>query len=72
MNNFFREVIKIIVPYIRLVLTGILVIIIIWILIRFRASKQPRKGSLDILKKRAERGEITKKAYEDARRKQKK
>lgn len=58
--------------YIRLGLTIILAIVILWILIRFRASKQPNKSSLDMLKERLERGEISEKEYEEAKRRQKK
>lgn len=42
-------------------------IIILWMLLLFRAKRNPSKGSLDMLKDRADRGEITQEEYEAAR-----
>ncbi|EQB38933.1 hypothetical protein GCM10007111_31480 [Virgibacillus kapii] len=44
-----------------------LVIIILGILFRFRAKKNPKKDSLELLKERFERGEISKEVYDRAR-----
>jgi len=55
---------------IRIGLTIIVLIVILWILLKFRTKKNPAKTSLDLLKERMEKGEITKEEYEAARRKQ--
>ncbi|MGP4107624.1 SHOCT domain-containing protein [Virgibacillus sp. L01] len=57
--------------YIRFGLSIIVAIILIVILVRFRAKKNPAKSSLDILKERHSRGEITEEEYQDARKQQK-
>ena len=54
---------------IRLVFGIIVLIVLVWILIRFRAKKNPRPDSLEILRKRMEKGEITEADYEAARKK---
>lgn len=55
--------------YIRFGLTILILIVIAWILIRFRANKNSSPDSLENLRKRLERGEITKVEYETAKRK---
>lgn len=57
-------------PYIRLILTVVVIIVIAYILFKFRASKHSTDSSLDIMKKRYEQGEISKEDYEEAKRKQ--
>lgn len=52
--------------YIRVILSIIVLIILLYILVRFRRGKNPAKDSLDILKERYEKGEITKEEYEEA------
>lgn len=54
----------------RMGLTIIVVIILGWILLLFRAKQNPAKTSLDLLKERLEKGEITEEEYEEARKKQ--
>lgn len=54
----------------RMGLTIIVVIILGWILLLFRAKRNPAKTSLDLLKERLEKGEITEEEYEEARKKQ--
>lgn len=56
--------------YVRFIISILVAIVLLWILIRFRASKNPRKSSLDVLKERRDRGEITAKQYEEARKQQ--
>jgi putative membrane protein len=54
----------------RMGLTIIVIIMLAWILLLFRAKKNPAKTSLDLLKGRLEKGEITQEEYEEARKKQ--
>lgn len=54
----------------RLVLSVVIAIILLWIILRFREAKNPRKKSLEILEERLSKGEITKAEFEEARRKQ--
>ncbi|MEC5424574.1 SHOCT domain-containing protein [Virgibacillus sp. C22-A2] len=56
--------------YIRLGVTLVIVIALVWILIRFRAKSNPQKSSLDILRERRDKGEITQKEFEEARKNQ--
>lgn len=51
-------------------LAMIAIIIIFWLLLLSRAKKNPPKGSLDLLKDKLEKGELTEEEYEAARRKQ--
>ena len=51
----------------RFVITVVVTLVILWILIRFRRTKERDVGSLDILKERMEKGEITEKEYEKAK-----
>ncbi|HLR67400.1 SHOCT domain-containing protein [Virgibacillus alimentarius] len=53
--------------YIRIFLSIIVFVVLVIILIRFRASKNPAKDSLDLLREKYERGELTKEEYEEAR-----
>jgi putative membrane protein len=52
---------------VRVILSAIVLIVLIVIVIRFRAGKQPDKDSIEMLKERYEKGEITEEEYEDAR-----
>lgn len=54
----------------RLFFTIVVAIAILWILIRYRRPREKSVGSLDILKERMEKGEITEKEYEEAKRRQ--
>lgn len=54
----------------RMGLTAIVIIMLVWILLLFRAKRNPGKTSLDLLKERMEKGEITEEEYEAARKKQ--
>jgi len=57
--------------YIRLGLTIIILVMIVIILYRFNAGKSDRRqSSLEIMKERYEKGEITEEEYEKARKKQ--
>ncbi|WP_010529280.1 SHOCT domain-containing protein [Lentibacillus jeotgali] len=57
--------------YIRLGLGIVVLVMIIIILYRFNSGKSNwRQSSLEIMKKRYEKGEITKEEYEKARKKQ--
>lgn len=55
---------------IRMVLSAIILIVIIVILIKFRAGKTRtnRRDSLSIMKDKLDRGEITEKDYNEAKR----
>jgi len=55
-------------PTVRLILTLIVLIVLAYILIKFRANKNSREDSLDILKERLKKGEITQEDYEEAKR----
>lgn len=48
----------------------ILAIIVLFIVIRFRKGENPSKSSLDVLKERYERGEVTEEEYNEAKKKQ--
>lgn len=54
----------------RLILTVIVIIALAYILIRFRVNKQTTRGSLEIMKERLEKGEITEEAYRLAKKRQ--
>lgn len=56
--------------YTRIVLGIVVAIVLIWILIRFNSRRNPSESSLDVLKGRFERGEITEEDYEEAKRRQ--
>lgn len=57
--------------YIRLGLSIVVLVMIIIILYRFNAKKSnKRRSSLEIMKERYEKGEITEEEYEAARKKQ--
>ena len=55
-------------PYLRPILTVVVIIALAYILFRFRAAKNPKDDSLDIIEKRYEQGEITKADYDEAKR----
>lgn len=55
---------------IRLLLTVIVIIGLAIIIFKYRATKNPTENSMDILKKRLERGEITEQDYEKAKQRQ--
>lgn len=57
-------------PIIRLILAIIVVIVLAYILIKYRATKNPIDNSLDILKKRLAKGEISEEDYEEAKKRQ--
>ena len=56
--------------YIRFGLTVIVAILLLWIILRYREKKNPQKSSLNILKVRLEKGEITEAEYQAAKEKQ--
>lgn len=56
--------------YVRLLLTIIVSIALLWILLRFREKKNPSKSSLNILKERMKNGDITQAEYEEAKKRQ--
>ncbi|WP_234032372.1 SHOCT domain-containing protein [Lentibacillus cibarius] len=57
--------------YIRLGLTLVVLAVLVIILYRFRAGKSNRRqSSLEIMKERLEKGEITEEEYEKARKEQ--
>ena len=51
---------------IRLILSILVLLVLLWIIINFRANKNPQPSSAEILKERMKKGEITKKEYEEA------
>lgn len=55
---------------IRFIITIIVIIVLTFILIRFRANRNSTKSSLDIMKARMERGEITEEDYKRAKERQ--
>lgn len=55
---------------VRLILTVIVLIVIVIIVFRFRRSRRAPQDSLDFMKERLERGEITEEEFEAARRRQ--
>ncbi|MEN1968507.1 SHOCT domain-containing protein [Lentibacillus sp. N15] len=55
---------------IRLVISIIIAIVLLWILFRFRANKNDEGSSLEIMQERLEKGEISQEEYDKARRKQ--
>jgi len=56
--------------YVRPILSVIVIIVLAYILYRFRATKNPKEDSLDIMKKRLEQGKITREDYERAKKRQ--
>ena len=56
--------------YVRPILSVIVIIVLAYILYRFRATKNPKEDSLDIMKKRSEQGKITREDYERAKKRQ--
>lgn len=56
--------------YIRLALSVIVAIVLLWILLKFNARSNPQESSLDILEKRYLRGEISEEDFEEAKRRQ--
>lgn len=57
---------------IRLIITIIVVIVLLVILIRFRSRDDSNKSSsLEVLKERRDRGEMTNEQYEEAKKQQK-
>ncbi|MCG1027413.1 SHOCT domain-containing protein [Virgibacillus halodenitrificans] len=54
-------------PYIRLILGIFLLLIILYIVKRFKGDKQRRPDSLEIMKGKLAKGEITQEEYEEAR-----
>jgi len=55
-------------PTVRLILSLIVLIVLAYILIKFRANQNSRGDSLDILQERLEKGEITQEDYDEAKR----
>lgn len=55
---------------VRLFLTIVVVVILIYTFIKFRAYQNNGGSSIDLMKQRFEKGEITKEAYEEAKRRQ--
>lgn len=54
----------------RIIFSIIVIIVLAYILIKYRASKNPADSSLDILKERLNNGEISAEDYEEAKRRQ--
>lgn len=55
---------------VRLILTVIVIVVLFVILFRFRRSRRAPQDSLDFMKERLEKGEITEEEFEAARRRQ--
>lgn len=55
---------------IRLILTIIVIIVLAYILFKFRVNRNSTRGSLNILKERLEKGEITEEDYRRAKKQQ--
>ncbi|MEI3613209.1 SHOCT domain-containing protein [Pseudogracilibacillus sp. SO30301A] len=55
---------------IRLIITIIVMIALAYILIRFRTNRNSTRSSLDMMKLRMERGEITEEDYKRAKERQ--
>lgn len=55
---------------VRIGISIVILLVILIILLKFREKSNPAKSSLDLLKDRLEKGEITKEEYEAARKKQ--
>lgn len=55
---------------VRIGISIVILVVILIILLKFREKSNPAKSSLDLLKDRLEKGEITKEEYEAARKKQ--
>lgn len=51
-------------------LAMIAIIILFWLILLSRAKRNPPKGSLDLLKEKLDKGELTQEEYEAARKKQ--
>ncbi|AIF42274.1 SHOCT domain-containing protein [Virgibacillus sp. SK37] len=54
-------------PYIRLLLGIVLLLIILFIVNQFKGNKQRKPDSLEIMKEKLAKGEITQEEYEEAR-----
>ncbi|WP_106495097.1 hypothetical protein [Lentibacillus sp. Marseille-P4043] len=54
----------------RLVFSIIILIILLFIIYRFRTGKNTEKGSLAMMKERLEKGEISREDYDEAKRRQ--
>lgn len=57
-------------PVVRVILTIIVLIVLAYILIKFRAGKNSQDSSLDILEERLRKGEISQEDYEIAKKRQ--
>jgi len=55
---------------VRIGISIVVLLVILIILLKFREKSNPAKSSLELLKDRLEKGEITKEEYEAARKKQ--
>lgn len=55
---------------IRLILTIVVIIVLAYILFKFRANKNSTRSSLHIMKERLEKGEITEEDYRRAKERQ--
>jgi len=54
----------------RLVISIIIAIVLLWIIFRFKAGKNGEASSLEIMKERLEKGEITQEEFERAKKRQ--